>query len=137
MIINIMHITRSAYEKIYKLFYVGSKKKIKKKRNLEYKEQTRRGIWVIYLVGIVVAVSCIVCLSYMSYSDQSHTEESTTALARFKERKTNHNLPSAPNPFIGRKNEVEQIMALLEGNEIDIISINGPPAFGKSALQYM
>ena len=112
---------------------------IKKKRSLEYKEQTKRGrgIWVICLVGIaviVVAISYIICLSYMSYSDQSYPEESTTDLTRFKQRKTKHNLPSAPNPFIGRKNEVEQIMALLERDKVDIISINGPPAFGKSAL---
>ena len=133
LIINIMHITWRAYEK-KKSFYVGSKKKIKKKRNLEYKEQTRRGIWVIYLVGIVVAISYIICLSYMSHSDQPQPEKPTTALACYKERKTKHNLPSAPDPFIGRNIKVEQIMTLLEGNEIDIISINGPPAFGKSAL---
>ena len=92
---------------------------------------------MIYLVGIVIvaAISCIVpLLSYVSHSDQPQPEKPTTALAGYKEQKTKHNLPSAPDPFIGRKNEVEQIMALLEGNEIDIISINGPPAFGKSAL---
>ena len=92
---------------------------------------------MICLVGIVIvaAVSCIVpLLSSVSHSDQPQPEKPTTDLACYKERNIKHNLPSAPDPFIGRKNEVEQIMALLEGNEIDIISINGPPAFGKSAL---
>ena len=69
----------------------------------------------------------------MSHCDKKQPEN-PTSLAYYKNRITKHNLPSAPDPFIGRHNEVKQIMALLKGNEIDIISINGPPAFGKSAL---
>ena len=112
-------------------------KKKKSRKNPDNRETDKKRKRVIFLVGfvIVAAVSCIVpLLSYASHSDQPQPEKPTTVLACYKERKTKHNLPSAPDPFIGRKNEVEQIMALLEGNEIDIISINGPPAFGKSAL---
>ena len=114
-----------------------SKKRKKSTKKPDNQETDKNRKLVIYLVGIVIvaAISCIVpLLSYVSHSDQPQPEKPTTDLACYKERKTKHNLPSAPHPFIGRKNEVEQIMALLEGNEIDIISINGPPAFGKSAL---
>ena len=98
--------------------------------------------WVIYLVGIVLIILCIVAakqyivplLSHLSYSDQAQPENPTTSNARYKKQITKHNLPSAPDPFIGRNNETKQIMTLLKGNDIDIISINGPPAFGKSAL---
>ena len=130
------------------IIYIGApKKKNRKKR--ENRETDKKRKWINYLVGIVLIVSCIVAaiacsvaaityivplLSYVFHSDQSQAENPTTSLARYKERITKHNLPSAPDPFIGRNNEVKQIMTLLKWNEIDIISINGPPAFGKSAL---
>ena len=123
------------------IIYVGPQKK-KNRKKRENRETDKKKKWINYLVGIVYTVSCIVAaiacivplLSHVSHSDQLQAENPTTYLACYKERITKHNLPSAPDPFIGRNNEVKQIMALLKGNEIDIISINGPPAFGKSAL---
>ena len=130
------------------IIYIGPQKK-KNRKKRENRETDKKRKWINYLVGIVLFVSCIVAaiacsvaaityivplLSYVSYSDQSQAENPTTFLACYKERITKHNLPSAPDPFIGRNIKVKQIMAFLKGNDIDIISINGPPAFGKSSL---
>ncbi len=43
-------------------------------------------------------------------------------------------LPSRPNPFVGRKKLINEIMKNLLDSRIHIVGLFGPPAFGKSSL---
>ena len=75
----------------------------------------------------------------LNYSDHLQCPvdyENSLALyeERIKGRVVHHNLPSPPTPFSGRERELEEITSLIHNDKKDIISIHGPPAFGKSAL---
>ena len=43
-------------------------------------------------------------------------------------------LPSPPEPFVGRSNEMKQVLSNLSNDEISIVGLFGPPAFGKTSL---
>ena len=46
-----------------------------------------------------------------------------------------NSIPAVPAYFVGREEEIENIMALLDSNNLtQIVSIVGPPGFGKSTL---
>ena len=44
------------------------------------------------------------------------------------------NLPMLNGPFVGREKEVNEIVRYLKSESVHIVSIYGPPAFGKSTL---
>ena len=43
-------------------------------------------------------------------------------------------LPMLNGPFVGRENQVNEIVRYLKSESVNIVSIYGPPAFGKSTL---
>ena len=88
-------------------------------------------------VGELILLVIIVYLcpyAYRFWNITSNENVYPNQVAKFEATIPHHNLPSAPTPFIGRNNELEEITALFYNGKKDIIVINGPPAFGKSAL---
>ena len=93
---------------------------------------------LIHAFGLLTLVFFLAHIaSSHDYPDHQQQQNSkhTNVPTIFEKRWVQHDLPSPPEPFIGRDKELEEIVALLiTENKKDIISINGPPAFGKSAL---
>ena len=107
---------------------------------MKQRETDKPGLNAILLcLYVTQLVYCVMIFTFSSIyifdSDQLQSPRNPQyPLAHYKERLVQHDLPVPPKPFIGRNRELEQITSLFHDNKKDIISIHGPPAFGKSAL---
>jgi predicted ATPase/class 3 adenylate cyclase len=45
-----------------------------------------------------------------------------------------HNLPAHPTPFLGREREIEEIVALLQRDDVRLVTLTGPGGVGKTRL---
>ena len=95
---------------------------------------------VCFFAGVLILLVIIGWLVYMHlygygfWNITSNKNIYPNQIAKYEATIPQHNLPSAPWPFVGRNKELEEITALFYDGKKDIIVINGPPAFGKSAL---
>ena len=114
------------------------KKKLNEKRKKGKKIKAVEKVCVFVGIPILlVIIGGLVYLNLYGYGFWNITSNENiypNHVTKYKATKPQHNLPSAPWPFVGRNNELEEITALFYSGEKDIIVINGPPAFGKSAL---
>ena len=114
------------------------KKKLKKKRKKGKKIQNFiKKVFVGVLIFSAI-VGYLYAYGFWNITSNEHIcpnkNVSSYQVAKYEDTIPQHNLPSAPTPFVGRNNELKEITALFYKDEKDIIVINGPPAFGKSAL---
>ena len=115
------------------------KKKLKKKRKKGKKIQNFiKNVFVGVLIFLPAIVSYLYAYGFWNITSNEHIYPNKNVypnqVAKFKATIPHHNLPSPPWPFVGRNKELEEITALFYDGKKDIIVINGPPAFGKSAL---
>ena len=93
---------------------------------------------MLILLAAIVGLSYLYAYRFWNVTSNEHICPnkivSSNQVAKYEDTLPHHNLPSAPTPFIGRNKKLKEITALFYDGKKDIIVINGPPAFGKSAL---
>ena len=76
----------------------------------------------------------------VNYSSKDHSVRVlpsgliSTGNETYTATKSPFSLPSAPKPFVGRENEIKEIISELMSPIIFTIGLFGPPAYGKSSL---
>jgi predicted ATPase/serine/threonine protein kinase len=60
-------------------------------------------------------------------------DRNAASVRRVRNRRT-QNLPAAPNSFIGREQEISQVLALLGRADVRLITLTGPGGVGKTRL---
>ena len=89
----------------------------------------------------VIVTALIAAVAVLSFSGYTSKTISTNELvvepredSHDKQENIPSDLPKLSGPFVGRGKQVNEIVRYLKSESVHIVSIYGPPAFGKSTL---
>ena len=87
----------------------------------------------------VISVAVLITVLYIIVNGKTHTpthdlvDEHATG-SHHRPEDIPSDLPKLSGPFVGREEQVNEIVRYLKSESVNIVSIYGPPAFGKSTL---
>ena len=87
---------------------------------------------VAVLIAAVAVLGFSVCTSKTTSTNELVVEPRDDSYD--KQENIFSDLPMLNGPFVGRENQVNEIVRYLKSESVNIVSIYGPPAFGKSTL---
>ena len=95
-------------------------------------------MYVIVAALIAALIAAVAVLSFSGYTSKTISTNELLVEPREdshdKQENVPTDLPKLTGPFVGRQEQANEIVRYLKSESVHIVSIYGPPAFGKSTL---